>query len=156
LEHEFRAQIETVLAEGLQPTHVDSHCLVHTRREDIFDMTVGLAREYGLAVRVNQAFSQKIKQQGYACVDYELLNSYDLETRTKPEIYYQFLQGLPPGLSEWAVHPSTTTAELQAMSDSWPVRQADYEFLMSPETQRLLAQEGIIVLDYGPLQALWK
>ena len=54
LEAEFRAQIETILATGLQPTHLDSHCGIHSRRDVIFDLTVRLAQEYGLALRVSQ------------------------------------------------------------------------------------------------------
>jgi predicted glycoside hydrolase/deacetylase ChbG (UPF0249 family) len=52
LEAEFRAQIEAVLASGLTPTHLDWHCLRDGGRPDVFDMTLGLAREYGLALRV--------------------------------------------------------------------------------------------------------
>ena len=52
VETEFRAQIEAVLAAGLRPTHLDWHCLYDGGRPDIFDMTAGLAREYGLALRV--------------------------------------------------------------------------------------------------------
>ena len=52
LEVEFRAQIEAVLATSLKPTHLDWHCLYNGGRADIFEMTVQLAKEYGLAVRV--------------------------------------------------------------------------------------------------------
>src|SRR5688572_9610542 len=33
LGREYRAQIERVLETGLQPTHLDGHCGIHTRRE---------------------------------------------------------------------------------------------------------------------------
>src|SRR6266852_8272448 len=52
LEVEFRAQIEAVLTTSLKPTHLDWHCLQNGGRADIFEMTVKLAKEYGLAVRV--------------------------------------------------------------------------------------------------------
>jgi predicted glycoside hydrolase/deacetylase ChbG (UPF0249 family) len=157
LELEFRAQIEAVLAAGLKPTHVDSHCGIHTRREDVFDMTVGLAREYGLAMRVSEPpLIEKIKRQGLPAPDYDILDSYRVETRDKPAYYFRGLRELPPGLTEWAVHPSLVTGELKAIGDSWPVRQADLEFLMSPETRAIIAQEGIIVLNYKPLQELWQ
>ena len=45
LEREYRAQIERVFAAGLQPTHLDSHCGIHIRRESIFAMTLGLAQD---------------------------------------------------------------------------------------------------------------
>jgi predicted glycoside hydrolase/deacetylase ChbG (UPF0249 family) len=157
LELEFRAQIEAVMATGLTPTHVDSHCGIHYRRADIFDMTTGLAREYGLAMRAGQkSFIDKLQQQGLATQDYEILDSYRLDTGDKPEVYFKRLQELPPGLTEWAVHPALVTPELQAMSDSWEVREADYGFATSPETKRLINAEGIILLDYRPLQALWR
>ncbi len=157
LELEFRAQIERVLAAGLQPTHLDSHCGIHTRREDIFDLTVNLAHEYGLALRLgNPAFIEKLRVQGYPTPALDVLDSYHVPTRDKPEYYYQALRALPAGLTEWAVHPALTTAELQAMSSSWPVRQADYEFLRSPQTAEIIRREGIVLLDYRPLQAAWQ
>jgi chitin disaccharide deacetylase len=157
LELEFRAQIEAVLAAGLKPTHMDSHCLVNTRREDIFDMTVGLAKEYGLAMRVtNRPLIEKLQRQDYPTNDYDILDSYRVETADKPAYYFKGLRELPAGLTEWAIHPSLVTDELRAISDSWPVRQADFEFLMSPETREIIRQEGIILLSYQPLQSLWQ
>lgn len=157
LELEFRAQIETVLAAGLKPTHLDSHCGIHTRDEAIFEMTVGLAREYGLAIRGgDQSLNAKIKRQGLPVLDHDLLDSYRVETVDKPGYYFRGLRQLPPGLTEWAVHPSLTTGELKAIGNNWPVRPADYDFLMSPETREIIEQEGIIVLNYKPLQEVWQ
>jgi hypothetical protein len=31
----------------------------------------------------------------------------------------------------------------------------DYEFLTSPQSRALLREEGIIVIDYRPLQEVW-
>src|SRR3989442_6707257 len=53
LETEFRAQIGAVLAADMKPTHLDWHCLADGGRADVFDMTLGLAREHGLALRVH-------------------------------------------------------------------------------------------------------
>lgn len=157
LELEFRAQIEAVLAAGLKPTHTDSHCGVHTRREDVFDMTVGLAKEYGLAMRVSERpLIEKIKRQGLPVSDYDLLDSYRVKTGDKPAYYFQGLRELPAGLTEWAIHPAWVTDELKAVSDSWPVRQADFEFLMAGETREIIEQEGILILNYKPLQELWQ
>lgn len=157
LELEFRAQIEAVLAAGLKPTHLDSHCGIHTRDETVFDMTFGLAREYGLAIRGgNQLLNAKIKRRRLPVLDHDLLDSYHIETGDKPDYYFRGLRQLPPGLTEWAIHPSLTTGELKAIGNNWPVRQADYEFLMSPEAREVIAQQGIIVLNYKPLQEVWQ
>ena len=57
VEAEFRAQIEVVLNQGLTPTHLDWHCLADGGRDDIFELTFQLAREFGLALRVHSISS---------------------------------------------------------------------------------------------------
>ena len=53
LEVEFKAQIETALAAGLKPTHLDWHALRIARRPEIFDVREILAyarkRKRGIA-----------------------------------------------------------------------------------------------------------
>jgi len=65
------------------------------------------------------------------------------------------LRDLPVGLSEWALHPSLGNEESQAIDGGWRVRRTDYEFLTSPQARELLQQEGIVVIDYRPLQQVW-
>lgn len=114
LEMEFRAQIEVVLASGLQPTHLDWHALRIGGRPDISEVMLRLA-------------------------------------------YDQLLRELPVGLSEWAVHPGLDNSELLAIeADSRHVRQRDYDFLMSQAAQAVVQEEGILLLDYRALQAVWK
>lgn len=158
LEAEFRAQIETVLNAGLKPTHLDWHCLHSGGRADIFDMTMGLAMSYGLALRVgSQPHIGQVHQSGLPCDDYDLLDSFTVDIPTKNAQYAQLLHGLPPGLSEWAVHPSTGDAASQAIDPGgWQVRRSDFDFLISPEAREIIRQEGITLLDYRPLQQVWQ
>lgn len=157
LEVEFRAQIEAVLSTGLKPTHLDSHCGVHDRRDDVFEMTLGLAREYGLALRVSERpWITKLQAQGYPTNDHPVLDSYRIETPEKPSVYRRLLQELPPGLNEWGVHPGTGTPELRAITPTWHVRQADFDFFTSQKAREVLAKEGIVLLDYRALQNLWQ
>lgn len=160
LEREYRAQIDWVLATGLNPTHLDSHCGSHTRRERIFDMTLGLALEYGLALRVyGEPYVKTLQAQGFPTLDHDLLDSYSLEPADKAARYARMLRDLPPGLSEWAVHPALETSELLAVepdSELRPVRPTDYAFFTSPEAQTLIHEEGIVVLDYRALQKAWQ
>jgi predicted glycoside hydrolase/deacetylase ChbG (UPF0249 family) len=157
LEVEFRAQIETVLAAGLKPTHLDWHCLANGGRDDITHMTFELAREYGLALRVSdRPLAENLQSQGLPTNDYNLLDSYTLDTANKSARYAQMLRALPVGLSEWAVHPAIGYPELQAIEpDSWQVRQTDFDFLVSQEAEDIVKAEGIILLDYKALQAVW-
>lgn len=156
LEREFRAQIERVLAAGVRPTHLDSHCGIHVRRDPIFTMTLGLAHAYGLALRVyDRPFIDELQQQGYPTNDHPLLDSYDLALADKSARYAQMLRNLPVGLSEWAVHPGLGNAELQAAMPSWQVRQSDLDFVMSPAARAIVQEEGIILVDYKAVQAIW-
>jgi predicted glycoside hydrolase/deacetylase ChbG (UPF0249 family) len=157
LEREYRVQIEHVLEVGLRPTHLDSHCGIHIRREEIFEMTLGLAREYGLPVRAyyQPFFIEEMRRRGCPINDHDLMDSYDLDTVDKTARYARMLRALPAGLSEWAVHPGMGNAELRAAVPTWRVRQTDFDFVISQEARTILQEEGIILVDYRAVQALW-
>jgi chitin disaccharide deacetylase len=158
LEMEFRAQTETVLAAGLSPTHLDWHALRIVGRKAIFDLMLGLAKDYGLALRVMGGSSIVYTQkQGLPCNDYDSMDSYLLDPVDQPVRYHQLLRELPAGLSEWAVHPGLENAELLAIEgDSRHVRQRDFNFLMSQEAQDIAKEESIVLLDYRVLQEAWR
>jgi predicted glycoside hydrolase/deacetylase ChbG (UPF0249 family) len=158
LEMEFRAQIKVVLAAGLQPTHLDWHCLRIGGREDIFDLMLRLAREYGLALRVaGRSWIEKLQNRGFATNDYDFLDSYSLDPVNKATRYAELLHELPVGLSEWAVHPGLDSSELLAIEPGGNhIRQTDFDFLTSQQAKDIVREEGIILLDYRALQAVWK
>ncbi len=158
LEVEFRAQIETVLAANLKPTHLDWHALRISARTDIFDVMIGLAKEYGLAQRVyGRPNIEKVQSQGFPTNDYDFLDSYMVGAVDKSARFAQMLRELPTGLSEWAVHPGLDSAELLTIEpEGSHSRQMDFDFLMSPEAREIIQQEGIILLSYAPLQAVWQ
>ncbi|MFH8382362.1 polysaccharide deacetylase family protein [Kitasatospora sp. NPDC018058] len=163
VEREFRAQIDAVAATGLAPTHLDFHCLADGGREDILDLTLALGAEYGLAVRVwLPPALARMRERGLPVVDHGFLDSFAVPLEDKPAHYARLLAGLPPGLTEWAVHPSLATGpnprapEDGRPDDGWQVRRTDYEFLVSPEARRLLAEHEVTVLGYRPLQEAWQ
>ena len=154
VELEFRAQIAAVLAAQLTPTHLDWHCLADGGRADIFDLTLALAQEYGLALRTHSRDSaDKARRAGLPANDHDVLDSYALGTEGKAARYAQLLRELPSGLSEWAVHPSLGDAEAKAIEPgSWHVRKADFDFLVSRAARDILDEEGIVLTDYRALQ----
>jgi chitin disaccharide deacetylase len=155
VEREFRAQIEVVLAAGLTPTHLDFHCLRDGGRPDIFDMSIGLAREYGVALRVFDP-NEHLQRLGLPANDHQVVDSTRIETDGKTVTYVQMMRDLPAGLSEWAVHPALGTIEAQAIDAWWAKREADFTFFTSQEARDTIQAEGIILLDYGALQAVWR
>ena len=158
VELEFRAQIEAVAAAELTPTHLDWHCLADGGRDDIFDLTVALAGEYGLAVRVwLDPGRRKLRRQRLPVTDHDFLDSFCLDIDGKAARYAELLHDLPVGLSEWAVHPGLGNQEAQAIDpDGWRVRRSDYDFLTSPQARELLQAEGIVVIDYKTIQQAWR
>lgn len=157
LEIEFRAQIETVLAANLKPTHLDWHSLRIDRKPEVFDVMLRLAREYRLALRVaGRSWIEKVQSQGLPSNDHDFLDSYLLDPRTKPARYAELLRALPAGLSEWAIHPGLDTPELLAIEPGDNrSRQADCDFWTSQQAKDIVAEEGIILLDYRALQPFW-
>jgi len=157
VERELRAQINTVVDAGLAPTHLDWHCLADGGRADILDLGLALAREYGLAARVwLDDGRHKARVHGKPVVDNAFLDSFSVGLHDKAATYERMLHDLPPGLTEWAVHPAHGTEEWQAIEPTgWQVRQSDHAFLTSPRAREILDREGITVIDYRPLQEAW-
>ncbi|MFF2544968.1 ChbG/HpnK family deacetylase [Kitasatospora sp. NPDC058063] len=169
VEREFRAQIDAVAVAGLAPTHLDFHCLADGGREDVLDLTLALGAEYGLAVRVwLPPALARLRAQGLPVVDHDFLDSFTVPLDDKPAHYARLLAALRPGLTEWALHPSTADPRTDprtdatedpnrhAPDDGWRVRHTDHAFLVSPEARRLLTELGITVLGYRTLQEAWQ
>ena len=157
IEREFRAQIGTVLGEGLAPTHLDWHCLPDGGSDEVFDLTFRLAREYGLTMRVHTDEHQAAcKAAGLPTADHPLLDSYSMPPATKLTRFRDLLRTLPPGITEWAVHPAADTRESRAVEpESWGVRALDLEFVLSADARRIVADEGIVLLSYRDLLPHW-
>ena len=158
LEMEFRAQIEAVLDYGLRPTHLDWHCLRLDGWDAVSEVMLGLAREYGLAMRVVvRSQIARVRSLGLPTNDSGFLDSYQLNLTGKQAHYLELLRRLPPGLSEWAIHPGFNYPELLAIeSEGHHMRQSDFDFLVSQQARDVIEEEGIILLDYRPLQAIWR
>jgi hypothetical protein len=157
LQDEFRAQIEFVLGRGIQVTHLDSHCDIHDAREDLFEMSLDLAKEFGLALRVdNPDYFQRLKDRGLLAIDNPYVDSFRIPLESKAHTYLKMLSELPEGLSEWAIHPAYDSPELRAITPEWPVRATDYAFFDSPEFLSAVNREGIELVSYKILQPHWK
>jgi len=158
LEVEFRAQIEAVLAAGLQPTHLDWHSLRLGGGDDISELMLRLALEYGLSLRVRgQSWIAEVQRRGYPTNDFDFLDSYLIDPTTKSAHYTQLIHELPEGLSEWAIHPGIDNGELSAIDPGGStIRQADYDFFTSKQAAAVIEAEGITLLDYRALQVAWQ
>ncbi|MPZ95787.1 MAG: ChbG/HpnK family deacetylase [Propionibacteriales bacterium] len=152
VEAEFRAQIEVALEAGLSPTHLDWHCLADGGRGDVFDLTLALADEYGLAVRAwLEPAQRKIRARSLPVVDHGFLDSFSIELEDKALRYARLLRGLPRGLTEWAVHP----AYEHALDSGSRIRRSDYDFLVSAEAREIIEEEEISVIGWSAMAQQW-
>jgi predicted glycoside hydrolase/deacetylase ChbG (UPF0249 family) len=95
------------------------------------------------------------RQQRLPVVDHDFLDSFSLDIKTKTSRYLQLLHDLPPGLSEWAVHPGLGDVASRNIDDGWKVRRTDRDFLTSPEARDAVQREGIVIVDYGAIRHAW-
>src|SRR5260221_4243444 len=158
VEVEFREQNEAVLATSLKPTHLDWHCLYNGGRADIFEMTVKLAKAYGLAVRVfDRSTGESLRRQGLPTNEHQVVDTFKLDITEKSAWFTRALRELPIGLSEWAAHPALDAPEIHAYEpESWQAHSTDLDFLISQEAYSIIEQEGIVLLSYKPLQQVWQ
>ena len=119
---------------------------------------MALASEHGLAVRIwLEPGRRKARCRGLPVVDHRFLDSFELNIEGKAQEYAALLRALPPGPSEWAVHPGAGTAQARTADPAgWRVRRSDYEFLVSARARGLVDDEGIMLIDYRTLQQVWR
>ena len=127
-------------------------------RADIFELTVKLAKAYGLAVRVfDRSTGEALRRQGLPTNEHQVVDTFKLDITGKLAWFARALRELPIGLSEWAAHPALDTPEIHAYEpESWQTHSTDLDFLISREAREIIEQEGIVLLDYKPLQQVWR
>lgn len=155
VEREFRAEIDAVVNAGLEPAHLDWHCLADGGREDIFDLTPVLAMEYGPALRAwLEPGRSKLRSCGLPVTDNPFLDSFSLNVDGKAARYAEMLRALPSGLTEWAVHPGLGDKRAPAPDPyGWCVRQTTSSF--SRRRPATSCGTSVVVLDYRHIQQAW-
>jgi predicted glycoside hydrolase/deacetylase ChbG (UPF0249 family) len=149
VEAEFRAQIEVLLDAGVQPTHLDWHCLADGGRNDIFDLTLGLATEYGVGIRAwTDHGRDAVRARGWTAQDRPFVDSFAAPLEGKRRWFLGRVRALPHGLTEWAMHPALPTR----FDSGAAVRAGDHELLVSASFRRALEDEEITVLGHGDLR----
>ena len=133
LEIEWRAQIEKAYERGLHPAQLDSHCNIHDARDDIFALTVRLAREYGLALRVHQPqYFEMLKKAGSSrhrpSRPGQLRPPHPEQVRA---LHSNAARPVPGSHRVGHLHPARGTQELRTINPRWWVRAADYRFFNS-------------------------
>jgi len=164
VEREIRAQIERAIAVGIHPTHLDSHMGVLFQRPDLFAAYVKVAHEYKLpflaAVRpdVPATLLSSLSDKDIV-VDSVVVANPQIAAADWAKFYSAAIRSLKPGLTEIIVHLGHDDAELQAVMVDHPDygsawRQRDYNVVTSPEFQRVVEENHVILIKWKDLKKL--
>jgi len=168
---ELRAQVQRVLAAGVDVTHMDTH-MGSVSHPQLMLAYMGLAQEYRIPAMIPRLAAAEIEALG---VSAELAQVYvgmldELErSGTLPivdhirslsmpggadrlEEFSALLRALPPGLTHLAFHPARPGPEIEAISDDWPMRVADRAAFSDTRLPQVLRDSGVKVLQYRQLR----
>lgn len=159
---EIRAQIEKALSMGIKPSHLDAHMGAVYMRPDLLQELLNLSQEYKIPVATTGGhlgasfpdldLSEMVlvnKMYGASPQSYE---------KGMAEFYAETLRNLEPGLSCIIIHAAYDDAEMQAVTVGkvpWGAhwRQEDFDFFTSKTCQKILAEEGIELINWSQIQA---
>jgi predicted glycoside hydrolase/deacetylase ChbG (UPF0249 family) len=172
---ELKAQIDRILAAGIDLTHADSHmaALIHPRLMPIY---VRVALEYRLPPTVifrgdeaahrqmgleGEILAQAVElgnsleDQGVPLLDYAWGMPLD-KPENRLETAKQAFAALPPGITHFFMHPCHDTPELRDSVPDWPNRTGDYEVFMMEELRQFIKDQGIHVIGNRALRDIMR
>lgn len=176
IEAEYRAQIERVLAAGLEPTHLDSHCHLHGFPR-VGMLLHRLGREYGIRRARRPELGGLSDFRGCPPTRYPLailISSMHRLTRMRlreplamPARFLGLVKSgavdvdwlvrtlgeLPRGVvSELVVHPGDGSGEGDPYADHGPaLRKREFEALTSAEVRAALERSGVRLSTFAEL-----
>jgi chitin disaccharide deacetylase len=157
VELEVRTQIETAMAAGIRPTHLDSHMLALRTRADLYKLLRRVARDYRLPFLGWEHFSGdrwRRSRRGIEEVIFDKLIIADQRvTSSCWENYGWIIEELPPGISQLIVHVGIDDDELRAVTSNvadfgaaW--RGRDYHAIMDPTFEETVVRRNIKLIGW--------
>lgn len=144
IRRELQAQMTSLLAWGLRPTHVDSHHHIH-RHPKVLEAVLDLERDWHLPLRPLDP--QRLMAEGIAHPDLFLESTYfSLDGRERLK---QYLQSLSPGVTEIMCHPGHVDAELRELSRWVEERERELAVLTDPEILATVREFNISLINYS-------
>ncbi|MEP6984039.1 MAG: polysaccharide deacetylase family protein [Chloroflexota bacterium] len=172
---ELKAQIDRVLAAGVDATHIDSH-MGTIAHEKFFPGYVELAQEYRLPPTIlfrgdkvgfrarglgdalsNMAITlgDSLESAGVPLLDHEVGLPLDKPAERVGQAK-RILENLPVGITHFYMHAAQDTPELRAIAPDWESRVADYQAFLSTELRDFIHNQGIHVIGNRVLRDLMR
>lgn len=161
---EARAQIRKALDAGIDLTHLDSHMGALQYTEPYFQVYRALAKEFNLPIRMGSqetlaAFGGghqrgQLDADGVVYPDY-LIHGGRLKDEPVAVYWRRMLEGLRPGVTELYIHAALPGDEMQAVTNSWKDRAAEFElFTNDTSIRELLDRKRVRRIGYRALRDL--
>jgi predicted glycoside hydrolase/deacetylase ChbG (UPF0249 family) len=175
---ELRAQIRRIVAEGIQPTHLDTHKHTHLAPA-LLDAVARLAREYqipwvrrpfdfpltGVAAPLGQRLAERsfgflrrrfhrvLERHGCRTTDH--FAGFQMTGRFRAAELAALIRALPEGITEFMCHPGFCREELRrAATRLKESREEELRALTAPEARQKLEKAGVRLASYRDL-ARW-
>lgn len=140
VEREYDAQIQKILASGIQVDHFDSHHHTHNL-PGVVDVFLKLAKKYGVAVRLYDKSRLTGEYAHIKTTDYFIDTFYgDLATA---EHFQSICQQHPVGSLEVMCHPAYLDVALSQLSSYNIKRTEELQVLTSDEIKNYIREKGI-------------
>ncbi len=168
---EVRAQIEHALRLGLKPSHLDSHMGTLYYHPGFFQATMQAAEEYDIPFMLmnmternikrwgkpesfDEAAAEDLKKRGYPMID-ALLSIQDVPAEQSRAWYEKTIRSLEPGVNLLIIHVGLPGPELSTITNAHRQREMDYEIFTDPAMRKLIEDEGIKLISWKDLKAVW-
>jgi predicted glycoside hydrolase/deacetylase ChbG (UPF0249 family) len=164
VEKELRAQIDKAIANGIKPTHIDSHMGSMFVTPALVRVALKVAGEYKipLFIPMNEAkksapfLIKEIPSELITVDNFQMLPGEAVKGDWKA-MYTDFIKALTPGLNEIVVHLSYDNEEMQGIAkdhedygSAW--RQKDLDLVMSESFKKLLKDNHIQLVTWRQVQ----
>ncbi len=175
LSGEMRRQVETILAAGLSPTHLDTHKHTHLA-PPVLKALVGISKEFGIpwirkpadftmpqnaapfikkAVNAGVRFAARrfdgvLSRAGRRFTDH--FTGFEMTGHMGTRELIELIGHLPDGLTELMCHPGFLGPELRkAPTRLKESRERELRALTSPETRNAILETGVQLRTYRDL-----
>lgn len=155
---EMRAQIQYVLENGIDITHIDPHMgsVMHPKFIQSYLM---LAHEFRIPaflprLRNKEYLKQfsKLEESGVPILDYMIIDTL-VEKSDKIEYYCKRFAEIKPGLTHFLFHPAKMSSELQAIvPETAKARNQDYEAFTDPRIKECIKKYDLKIIGYKKLR----
>lgn len=165
-EKEMRAQIDRVIAAGIQPTHIDTHMGSVLASPELIKIYLGLSDTYHLPVLFPRAYlgwfppdmAKALGTKIFLLDNLFMLDASMIKDKWI-DAYKTGIENLKPGLNEMIVHLAIDNDEMQAVCKGHPDygsvwRQKDLDLISSAEFKDLLKANHVILIGWKEIRDL--